>query len=86
MGSFRYLPNPNSVEISMTAEAALSSEPKPTLDDAITELKRELNSRGECYPKWIESGKIKREIARQQYARMQCALKYLLRLQEQATL
>jgi hypothetical protein len=58
-------------------------EPKPTLADAIAELKRELALRETCYPNWIKTGKIDETVARRQYARMRAGLRYLMRLQEE---
>lgn len=46
----------------------------PTLEEAIAEVLRELAMRKSCYPRWVESGKLKPETAERQLTRLQLAL------------
>jgi len=48
-----------------------------TRQDAIKEIERELKLRERVYPKWIASGKLNRDVARKQYARLRAAKNFL---------
>ena len=50
---------------------------KITITDAIKELKREIALRERVYPKWIASGRLNKELAEKQMARMKAALQFL---------
>jgi hypothetical protein len=51
-----------------------------SLDDQITELKRELRVRATVYAKWVADKKMTPQVADRQTARMQAALNTLLSL------
>jgi len=49
----------------------------PTLEDALMELRREVKMRMRVYPNWISSGRITKEAAERQNARLQKAIDLL---------
>ena len=50
---------------------------KVTLQDAIKEVRREIQVRKRLYPGWISSGKLNKAVAECQLARMEFALEML---------
>ena len=54
-----------------------------TIEDAILELKRELNLRKRVYPKWIQEGKLSKKWANRQYLALQKALELLEEKEQQ---
>lgn len=65
------MPNENK-----NTESEQSQAMRP-LDEAISELSRELQVRERCYGRWISDGKMSRIDAVDRYARLQSALVYL---------
>lgn len=45
-----------------------------SLDQAITEVRREIAMRKKLYPRWVAAGKVPREKAEHQLAAMELAL------------
>ena len=50
---------------------------KISTEDIIKELKRELATRERVYPKWIQSGKMHRDVANRRYMRLKAALEII---------
>ncbi|MCB0568028.1 MAG: hypothetical protein KDD01_26970 [Phaeodactylibacter sp.] len=50
---------------------------KATLQDAIKEIRREVQLRERLYPQWIASGKLNKAAAERQLTRMKYALELL---------
>ncbi len=50
---------------------------KVTMQDAIKEIRREIQMRERLYPGWITSGKLSKAVAERQLARMKFALEVL---------
>lgn len=55
---------------------------KPTLEEEIAELDREIVIRKRCYPSWVKNGSMKAPVADRQLARMMAAAKRLRGLQK----
>lgn len=55
---------------------------KVTVQDAIKEVRREVNLRERLYPQWIASGKLNKAAAERQLARLKFALELLEGKQE----
>lgn len=56
---------------------------KVTIDHAIAELKRELKQKEIHYPRWIQSGKISRNLAKKRYLAMKLALEIIKEKQQE---
>jgi hypothetical protein len=52
-------------------------EPMRPIEEAVSELERELLVRKRCYGRWVDDGKLSRVDAIDRYARLQSALCYL---------
>ena len=50
---------------------------KVTLQDAVKEIRREIQLRERLYPQWVASGKLNKATAERQLARMKYALELL---------
>lgn len=48
-----------------------------SLPEAISEVKRELQVRERCYPRWVEDGRLTDIDASDRFDRMEAALRYL---------
>lgn len=48
-----------------------------TIKEAISELRRELNVRERCYPRWVADGKLDETDAQDRLERMQAAVAML---------
>lgn len=57
-----------------------SDLPERPLDEAISELERELLVRERCYGRWVEDGKMSRVDAVDRFLRLKSAVVYLRRL------
>lgn len=51
-----------------------------TIEQQIASVKREIAFRARCYPKWVEQGKMKAEVAQHERRAMQAVLATLERL------
>jgi hypothetical protein len=55
-----------------------------SLDEAISEVERELQVRRRCYDRWIGDGKMSRIDAQDRFSRLAAAFKYLALVPQQA--
>lgn len=56
--------------------------PRRTLEEALSEVERELQVRKRCYDRWVSDGKMGSIDAKDRFARLQAALYYLTHVDE----
>lgn len=56
--------------------------PAPTFDEQISCVARELALRKACYPKWVSNGRMKKEEADRELARMEAVMASLKELRD----
>lgn len=61
----------------LNVQQAASSHPRRSLEEAISEVDREIKVRQRCYDRWIAEGKLTAVDARDRIERLQSALGYL---------
>lgn len=71
-------------ETSTTPNHRSQSEPGPrrSLDEALSEVDREIKVRARCYDRWISEGKLSSVDARDRIERLQAALAFLQRTKD----
>jgi hypothetical protein len=65
-------------------QLAESAKPMRSIEEALSEVERELQVRVRCYDRWINDGKLSSVDARDRTERMQAAVHYLKQIYEES--
>lgn len=68
---------PSNTSVGGTPEAVQQPLQRRSLEEALSEVDREIKVRVRCYDRWVDEGKLSRVDARDRIERLQAALAYL---------